>query len=124
MSAFGARLRMIRHLQMAIILTGGSVIISGTRFRFYKNGLQPGSVSFIANDELHINFGKEIVNNYFDQNRFFLGFKYQFTGSSNVQLGYMNLFQQLAAGNKYKNINAIRVFFFQNFDLRKKAKAS
>jgi len=85
-----------------------------------KNGISPKSLSFIANDELHINFGKEIVNNYFDQNRFFLGMKYQFTKSSNIQFGYMNLFQQLAAGNKYKNIHAARVFFFQNFDARKK----
>jgi hypothetical protein len=86
----------------------------------YQNGLQPGSVSFILNDELHINFGKEIVNNYFDQNRFFVGLKYQFSGGSNVQAGYMNVFQQLAAGNQYKNINCIRIFFFQNFDFRKK----
>jgi long-subunit fatty acid transport protein len=85
-----------------------------------KNGVVPKSLSFIVNDELHINFGKEIVYNYFDQNRFFLGLKYQFSKSSNIQAGYMNLFQQLAAGNKYKNINAVRVFFFQNFDLRKK----
>ncbi len=85
-----------------------------------KNGLLPKSLSLIANDELHINFGKEIVYNYFDQNRFFLGFKYQISKSSNVQLGYMNLFQQLSAGNRYKNINAARVFFFQNFDLRRK----
>ena len=84
-----------------------------------SNGVLPKSLSFIANDELHINFGKEIVYNYFDQNRFFLGFKYQLSKSSNVQFGYMNLFQQLSAGNRYKNINAARVFFFQNFDLRK-----
>lgn len=85
-----------------------------------KNGLAPKSFSFIANDELHINLGKEIVNNYFDQNRFFLGFKYQVSKSTNIQAGYMNLFQQLPAGNSYKNISAARLFFFQNFDLRKK----
>ena len=85
-----------------------------------NNGNAPKSFSFVVNDELHINFGKEIVNNYFDQNRFFLGFKYQLSKSSNVQFGYMNLFQQLAAGNRYKNINAARIFFFQNFDLRRK----
>jgi hypothetical protein len=26
--------------------------------------------SFVLNDEVHINFGKQIVYNYFDQNRF------------------------------------------------------
>ena len=85
-----------------------------------KDGALPNSLSLIANDELHISFGKEVVYNYFDQNRFFLGLKYQFTKSSNVQAGYTNVFQQLAAGNKYRNINGARVFFFQTFDLRKK----
>jgi hypothetical protein len=74
----------------------------------------------VVNDEVHINFGKQIVNNYFDQNRFFLGLKYQTGEHSNLQVGYMNLFQQLAAGNKYRDINAFRFFFFQNLDLRKK----
>ncbi|MDO9376911.1 MAG: DUF2490 domain-containing protein [Ferruginibacter sp.] len=87
-----------------------------------KRGLQPKTVSLVVNDEVHINFGKEIVNNYFDQNRLFVGLKYQFTEQTNLQVGYMNLFQQLAAGNRYRNINAVRFFYFQNLDLRKKDK--
>jgi len=78
------------------------------------------SFAFIVNDEVLINFGKEIVNNYFDQNRFFVGLKYQTTKHDNIQFGYMNVFQQLASGNTYKNINAARVFYFHNLDLRKK----
>ncbi|MDB5221339.1 MAG: hypothetical protein JWN83_6 [Chitinophagaceae bacterium] len=85
-----------------------------------KKGIVQGSLSFIANDEVHINFGKQIVNNYFDQNRFFIGFKYQTNAHDNLQAGYMNLFQQLPAGNRYKNINAIRFFYFHNLDLRRK----
>ena len=87
---------------------------------FVKDGSQPKSVSLIVNDELHISFGKEVVYNYFDQNRFFLGVKYQLSKSSNIQVGYTNVFQQLAAGNRYRSMNGARVFFFQNFDLRKK----
>jgi len=87
----------------------------------YKDGAAPKSISFIANDEVHISFGKEVVYNYFDQNRLFLGLKYQLFKSSNIQAGYTNVFQQLAAGNKYRNINGARIFFFQNFDLRKKS---
>ena len=85
-----------------------------------KNGIQPTCLSFIANDEIHINFGNEITYNYFDQNRLFLGFKYQLSKSTNIQAGYLNLFQQLSAGNKYKNINAVRIFVYQNLDGRKK----
>jgi len=87
-----------------------------------KKGIVPKAWSFIINDELHINFGKQIVNNYFDQNRFFLGLKYQLTEQNNLQFGYSNVFVQTAAGNKYRNINVARVFFFQNLDVRKKGK--
>ncbi len=83
-----------------------------------KKGIVPGALSFIVNDEVHINFGKQIVNNYFDQNRFFTGLKLQTGKSTNLQFGYLNVFQQLAAGNQYKNINGVRLFYFQNIDLR------
>jgi hypothetical protein len=86
-----------------------------------SGGLQPGKFSFVVNEEVHINFGKQIVNNYFDQNRFFLGLKYQVSEQDNLQVGYMNVFQQLPAGNKYRNNDVIRIFYFQNFDLRKQA---
>jgi len=86
-----------------------------------KKRFEPKSLSFVVNDEVHINFGKEIVYNYFDQNRFFLGFAYHVNKHDNLQFGYMNVFQQLAAGNKYKSINAARVFYFHNLDLRKKS---
>ena len=83
-------------------------------------GFSPGGLAFVLNDEVHLNFGKEIVYNYFDQNRFFVGLSYQTGKQSNLQFGYMNVFQQLAAGNRYKVINGARIYFFQNFDLRKK----
>ena len=82
-----------------------------------KKGIVPYSWSFVVNDEVLINFGKEIVNNYFDQNRLFFGFKYQVSDHSNLQVGYMNLFQQFGSGNKSRDINVIRFFYFQNLTL-------
>lgn len=79
-----------------------------------------GSFSFVVNDEVHINFGKQVVYNLFDQNRLFLGFAYHTNEHDNFQFGYMNLFQQLAAGNKYKNIHAIRLFYAHVLNLRGK----
>jgi len=76
--------------------------------------------SFVVNDEVHINFGKQIVYNYFDQNRFFAGFKFNLNRHDNLQLGYMNQFQQLEAGNKFRSNHVMRLFYFQNLDLRKK----
>jgi hypothetical protein len=74
----------------------------------------------LFNNELHINAGKEIIGNYFDQNRLFLGLGYQFTPHLNAHLGYMYVFQQLPAAGNYVHINAVRLFVYQNFDLRKK----
>jgi hypothetical protein len=85
-----------------------------------KQRFQPGSLSFVINNEAHVNFGRQIVYNYFDQNRFFLGFAYHTNNRDNLQIGYMNVFQQLPAGNKYRSNNAARIFYFHNLDLRKK----
>jgi hypothetical protein len=73
------------------------------------------------NDELHVNAGKNIVNNYFDQNRLFVGLGYQFTTNLNAQVGYLYVFQQLPQGNRYVHIDAIRLFVFHNLDFRKKS---
>ena len=69
-------------------------------------------------NEVFLNFGKKIIYNTFDQNRFFAGVGYQLTPHLNAQLGYMNIFQQEASGNKYMSTNAIRLFVFHSFDLR------
>lgn len=96
------------------------------RFRYFLNlmvplntdYLEPRSVFFVFNDEIHINAGKEITYNVFDQNRLFLGLGYQFTKSFNLQAGYMNQFQQLPSGIRFNNNHVFRVFAFHNLDLR------
>ena len=72
------------------------------------------------NDELHINLGEQITNNYFDQNRLFLALGYQFSAKLNAQLGYMKVFQQLPQPSTFRNIDAIRLFVFHNLDFRKR----
>lgn len=90
-----------------------------SQFPLSKKRFQPGTLSFVVNDEVHVNFGKQIVYNYFDQNRFFLGLAYHLNKHDNLQVGYMNVFQQLATGNKYRSNHVARVFYFHNLDLRK-----
>ncbi len=71
---------------------------------------------WVLNDEVFINFGKEIVYNTFDQNRFFTGLAYHHSHSLIFQLGYMNVFQQRESGNKYESNHCIRLFVFQNLN--------
>ncbi|MDJ1502454.1 DUF2490 domain-containing protein [Xanthocytophaga agilis] len=87
-----------------------------------KNKFAPKTFSWVVNDEILLNFGKEIINNYFDQNRFFTGLAYHVNDHDNFQFGYSNVFQQLAAGNRYRSIHVIRLFYFHNMNLRKKEK--
>ena len=91
-----------------------------TQFPLNKKRFQPGTLSLVFSNEVFVNFGKQIVNNYFDQNRFFAGFHYYVNKHDQLQFGYMNVFQQLAAGNQYKSVSAARLFYFHNLDLRKK----
>ncbi|HZF66248.1 MAG TPA: DUF2490 domain-containing protein [Chitinophagaceae bacterium] len=92
------------------------------QFPLSKNAFAPGTFSFVLNDEVHVNFGKEIVYNSFDQNRFFVGASYHVNAHDQLQFGYMNLFQQLASGNRYRSLNVPRVFYLHNLDLRSKTR--
>ena len=88
------------------------------QFPLSKKRFQQNTLSLVVNDEVHINFGKQIVYNYFDQNRLFLGFNYHINKHDNLQFGYMNVFQQLPAGNRYRSLHVPRIFYFHNLDLR------
>jgi hypothetical protein len=113
-------------------IANDSTLASGHNFNFRvrynifyeipltKKGTGAGALSAVLNDEVHINFGKRIVYNYFDQNRAFVGLKLNTSAHDNIQFGYMNLFQQLGEGNRFRNIHAFRLFYFQNLDWRKK----
>ncbi|MRS61260.1 DUF2490 domain-containing protein [Larkinella terrae] len=86
---------------------------------FKGDAPKPGVPNFVIQDEIHVNAGKQIIYNYFDQNRFFVGFSYPFTKSFSAQVGYMNLFQQQASGNNFVNNHAVRLFLFHNLNLTK-----
>ncbi len=70
-----------------------------------------------AFDEIFFNFGKGIVRNTFDQNRYFIGFNYSFSKRSDLEIGYMNWFQERSDGTDYLNRNLIRITYFQNLVL-------
>ena len=89
-------------------------------FAFNKNHFASKTISYVLNNELMVNFGKEIVYNAFDQNRLFAGFHYHTNAHDYLQFGYMYLYQQLTSGNRYRYIHAGRLSYFHTPDLRKK----
>ena len=80
--------------------------------------MAPNTPFVAVMNEIFLNFGDRIVYNTFDQNRLFAGVGYQFSQHANVQLGYMNIYQQEASGSNYIATHAIRLFVFHSLDLR------
>lgn len=81
---------------------------------------EKGDVSFVVGNEVMVNFGKQIVYNYFDQNRFSTGLRYYYRGRNNLLLGYQHVFVASSQKATYRVIQAIRLTLFHNMDLRKK----
>ena len=72
----------------------------------------------IFGNDIHINAGKNVNHNYFDQNRLSAAFGYHFTPELNAHLGYMFIFQQDAAAGHYLHLNVIRLFVIHQLDFR------
>lgn len=81
---------------------------------------EKGALSLSITEEMYLNYGKNIIYNTFDQNRVFGGFVYYFNTSNFLQFGYTNVIQHLPSKDRYKGIDAIKLTFFNNLDLRKK----
>ena len=93
------------------------------RFRFLVSAgfpfKQGGSTELIVANEIHLNFGEEVVFNTFNQNRFTIGIKHKINNNWKVDCGYMMVYQQLAVGNVYNLNHTSRLFFYGSFDFRK-----
>lgn len=79
--------------------------------------------SLVLSDELLIQFGKEIVYNTFDQNRFFIGIKQSINPKLSFDFGYMNVYQQKSSGYQYDMNHTLRLFFYLNTSIKSKTAA-
>jgi hypothetical protein len=77
----------------------------------FKNEYLP---SLVIADELHIQFGKEVLYNTFDQNRVFLGIKQKLGKGWSLDMGYMQVYQQKFSGYQYDLNHTCRLFFYYN----------
>lgn len=72
----------------------------------------------VISDEVLFQFGKEVVYNTFDQNRFFIGIKQSINPNLSFDFGYMNGYQQKFSGNQYDMNHTLRLFFYLNSNLK------
>lgn len=71
-----------------------------------------------VSNEIHINAGRNITKNVFDQNRVFAGISLDLSPSTILEVGYMNWFQQKNNGNFY-NRDILRLTAFYKLFSRK-----
>jgi hypothetical protein len=79
------------------------------------------SLYFTVGDEVHINFGKNVRLNAFDQNRAFAGLGYAIPHLGRVEAVYINQFVFRGNAKDVENNNTLWISWFANIDLRKKA---
>ncbi len=72
-------------------------------------------------DELHINLGKKVINNYFNQNRLFASMVVDVVPSLALELGYLYMYQH-SSNNDRLHSHFLRVGIHQKIELKKKKK--
>ncbi len=113
-----------RTEQRFIHRTDGGELAKGYRFNHRLRYQLSGAVSLrdstrkalvlTVGDEILVNAGRQVLYNYFDQNRVFAALGYQLTKTLNVQAGYMYTFSQLAAGNQFLHGHVWRLSLLHN----------
>lgn len=90
-----------------------------TSYPIIKNEKNKPVVLVKLQDEVMINFGKKIVANTFDQNRFYAGLGFEVFKNCSLELGYLNWFQETSNGTTYYNRNIFRIGINHQVDLSK-----
>lgn len=76
-----------------------------------------------VSDEIHLNSGKKIVKNVFEQNRFYAGLSIDALPNLTFDVGYLNWFQQRPSGDFY-NRNILRFTIFHTINLWRVSKTT
>lgn len=99
-------------------LTPGYIFNFRARYRLQLQYplTKSGNLSAKASDEILLNFGHAIVANTFDQNRIYAGLNYKVSEKVQLELGYLNWFQEQSDGQTYLDRDVLRFTFFHNIN--------
>lgn len=78
--------------------------------------LENKTIYAAVSDEIMFNYGKEIVYNYFDQNRFSFGLGYKYNEPLNIVLSYTTIILHKNKPNTFDNTNVILVSVYHNLN--------
>ena len=90
------------------------------QYPLIKKETDAGALNAKISDEIFLNLGHSIVQNTFDQNRFYVALNYGISRSFQAELGYMDYFQERSSGTQYYQRNIARLTIYHNIDFYKK----
>jgi len=111
------------HNSTSTALSPGYKFQGRARYRFQlkypliKQQTAAGTLNAVAFDEILLNLGHNIVANTFDQNRIYVGLNYGISKAFQVELGYMNWFQERSSGEQYYRRDIARLTIYHNLKL-------
>ncbi|WP_081910759.1 DUF2490 domain-containing protein [Hymenobacter sp. APR13] len=85
----------------------------------HKGKLEPGTPYLAGADELFLGFGASAGRNFFEQNRAYLAFGYQFTRAVAIEAGYQHQMVQPAAGYALQYHHTLQLALSFQPDLRR-----
>ncbi len=88
------------------------------RYRFDIQYPAESKISLVVGNEVMINTGKNISNNYFDQNRTWAGVNTEITKKFSVQLQFMYIWQLMSNGYTLDKINVVRFNVYHKINLK------
>jgi len=92
------------------------------RFRYMYRVMIPikGKWSVALYDEIFVNFGKNVANNVFDQNRAYAALAYNLPGKSRLEVGFMEQTLQQRSGRVIENNHTFMVSIFSSMPFGKR----
>lgn len=93
--------------------------MSSVRFPLWGTNIGHQTPFASVNNEVFVNFGKNVTWNYFDQNRLWINIGYQFKKTT-FQLGYMMRFVQLSAPGNMALYHTPLLWITQALDVRRR----
>jgi hypothetical protein len=85
-----------------------------------KKATSAGTLYAKVSDEIMLNLGHSVVNNTFDQNRAYFALNYGISNHLQVELGYMNYFQERSSGTQYYQRDIARLTVYHTIHFFKK----
>ena len=90
------------------------------QYPLVKKASAAGALNAKVSDEIMLNIGHSVVNNTFDQNRLYVALNYGISNHFQVELGYMNYFQERSSGTQYYERDIARLTIYHSINFYKK----